>query len=430
MTQFEKDPPSHMAVPGSRRRSLLTGIAMGILLLLTGGAWALASPPGSSPDDNFHLPSIWCAWSPEATGCTIDPATADTSRPYASIPALQGTDVECHKFRPDVSAACQFDPDTPPGTTTVDNGLYPDGFYAVLRVLASDEAGASVVAMRMLVFTLCVGILAWAGFLLRAPDRYRVWLIWVAAALPLGVFLFASTNPSSTTIAGVTAAGTAVYAGGLADTKSRRIGSIALAILATAIALGSRAEASFFLIVAIAAGLVLHGRFWRLGRRLLLPAGASIASRWLAWCLRNEGGSRGGGWRGRYAGRTTPLSRQRDHGASVVLRGRVRDDCRLAGHAHAVARLGIGSTRDRRSHQVVGLTGAALVGSGVGLSRLCGLGRCSRLEGRNSAGRSSSRLATSFDRAWSHARRHRCPGAARLTPRANGTEQHGVCTPL
>lgn len=100
MTQFEKDPPSHMAVPGSRRSSLLTGIAMGILLLLTGGAWALASPPGSSPDDNFHLPSIWCAWSPEATGCTIDPATADTSRPYASIPALQGTDVECHKFRP------------------------------------------------------------------------------------------------------------------------------------------------------------------------------------------------------------------------------------------------------------------------------------------------------------------------------------------
>ena len=32
-----------------------------LLAILALACWALASPVGSSPDDNFHLASIWCA---------------------------------------------------------------------------------------------------------------------------------------------------------------------------------------------------------------------------------------------------------------------------------------------------------------------------------------------------------------------------------
>ena len=33
--------------------------------------WALTSPPGSSPDDDFHLTSIWCAAGTQDGRCEL-----------------------------------------------------------------------------------------------------------------------------------------------------------------------------------------------------------------------------------------------------------------------------------------------------------------------------------------------------------------------
>ncbi|MBF1088027.1 MAG: hypothetical protein HXL39_07040, partial [Schaalia sp.] len=48
-------------------------LILGILAVATG--WIFASPPGSSPDDDYHLVSTWCPRPIESTGCgttTID----------------------------------------------------------------------------------------------------------------------------------------------------------------------------------------------------------------------------------------------------------------------------------------------------------------------------------------------------------------------
>ena len=40
---------------------LIRWVSVAILsAILTLSGWALSSPIGSSPDDDFHLPSIWC----------------------------------------------------------------------------------------------------------------------------------------------------------------------------------------------------------------------------------------------------------------------------------------------------------------------------------------------------------------------------------
>ena len=39
--------------------------------LLAGGAWALASPLGASPDDDFHQASIWCPSPLNTSGCQL-----------------------------------------------------------------------------------------------------------------------------------------------------------------------------------------------------------------------------------------------------------------------------------------------------------------------------------------------------------------------
>ena len=39
---------------------LILGIAAPVALFVALGSWVLASPVGSSPDDDYHMASIWC----------------------------------------------------------------------------------------------------------------------------------------------------------------------------------------------------------------------------------------------------------------------------------------------------------------------------------------------------------------------------------
>ncbi len=236
----------------------------GIFALLTviGLSWALASAPGSSPDDDYHLSSIWCAWGEEASGCAIVPADGTPNRPTVRVPALSDAYSQCVPFKSDKSAACQYDPATPPSRFTANRGGYPYGFYATLRVFASDDAGLSIIVMRTFVFLVSCGLLGWAGLLLTGVGRFRLWLAWISGSVPLAMFVFASTNPSATTIAGVAATSVATWA--VFTTSGRRQRSaVVLALVAPLAAVMSRPDAPFLLVVAVAAGMVLSGQFWR-----------------------------------------------------------------------------------------------------------------------------------------------------------------------
>lgn len=50
---------SRAGAVASRRPALLGGLLL-VLMLLTGLGWAVSSPVESSPDEDFHLGSIWC----------------------------------------------------------------------------------------------------------------------------------------------------------------------------------------------------------------------------------------------------------------------------------------------------------------------------------------------------------------------------------
>ena len=44
-----------------RLRKILPIALAAISAFVALSAWAFASPPGSAPDDDFHLPAIWCS---------------------------------------------------------------------------------------------------------------------------------------------------------------------------------------------------------------------------------------------------------------------------------------------------------------------------------------------------------------------------------
>ena len=59
----------------SRVRSALLskGAIAAVGTLLTLMCWGLSSPPGSAPDEPYHLASAWCAWGTDTDHCGADP---------------------------------------------------------------------------------------------------------------------------------------------------------------------------------------------------------------------------------------------------------------------------------------------------------------------------------------------------------------------
>lgn len=248
------------------RRRLAVGASVILLALLVGGSWALASPPGSSPDDDYHVASIWCAWGQGDSGCSVLETPEPPNPVIASVPDLAILAGFCTAFQPETSAGCVLQ--GPDGTTgrpvpeafplRSNNGGYPDGYYSAMRLLLGGSPEVSIVRMRMATFVGCLVLLAGAGLVSRASDRTRFWLFSAVASVPLGLFVFASTNPSGVAIAGAAA----TYPATLAALRSAQAGTrfwpasllAAGAILAAVL---SRPDAHYFSALALVCALVV-----------------------------------------------------------------------------------------------------------------------------------------------------------------------------
>ncbi len=182
-------------------------------------------------------------------------------------------------FKPEVSGSCI----NPGGDATArswparaNNGAYPGGYYAVMRILVVDSVAQSLFLMRMASWVACLALFAGSATFLRGQDRWRTPFMWLVVSVPLGLFLFASTNPSGVATAAVAATFASVFAAFAATTIRRIWGPTALGCTAIAIASGTRPDAILFCAIAVlAAGLAAEA--WRPARRpQALIAGSSV----------------------------------------------------------------------------------------------------------------------------------------------------------
>lgn len=228
-----------------------------ILGFLTLSMWALSSPVGSSPDDNFHLPSIWCGQGIREGYCQeINDA------PEVRAVPMWVSGAACYAYNPESSAGCQtkdFGEPTQLVNTNLGNfnHVYPPVFYWVMSLFTGPNTEISVMTMRLFNSALYVGMVTLTYFLV--PFRFRRPVLWgsILAAVPLSLFIIPSTNPSSWA---VTSAATlwALLVGFLQTTNNqRRITLGSLAMLSALIGAGSRADSALFCFVAIAVALIL-----------------------------------------------------------------------------------------------------------------------------------------------------------------------------
>ena len=260
------------------RRAWVPVVAV-VLALLMLGAWTLSSPVGSSPDDDFHLASIWCGDGTAAGKC--EPGAAPDER-RVDKDVISGS--VCFAFHPDVSAACQgagFGSGPSP-TVDIDRGnfagQYPPLFYAFMGLFAGKQVVVSVLVMRAAASALFVGLLTALALLL--PVRYRAMAIVapLVALVPLGVSLVASTNPSGWGLLSATVLLPALI--GFFETDGARKWALGgIAVVATLVGAGSRADsAAYAIIVAVIVAILFARRTRRFLLHALLLVGVVIVS--------------------------------------------------------------------------------------------------------------------------------------------------------
>jgi len=245
-----------------------------VLFLVALLGWALASPVGASPDDDFHLASIWCQT--ERDGICED--SGDEATRLIPSDIVQST---CFAFRSDVSASCQGDGmSSMVGDPLVESSrgnfedLYPPVFYWVMSLFSGQSLVTGVLVMRAVNALLFVALLS--AVVVCAPRWLRVPAVVgaVATAVPLGMFLVPSINPSSWALLSASTFWVALL--GLAFTRGRRALVLgALAVLAAVIGAGARADALFFLVIAALAVGALS--FRRRGARWWVYAVGAVA---------------------------------------------------------------------------------------------------------------------------------------------------------
>jgi hypothetical protein len=256
-----------------RGASLLLAIAA----LLVGITWAVSSPVGSSPDDDFHLTNIWCPPPLGSSGCEVVTA-ADGTRGVV-VPTLVAAPQKCFAFRSFVSAECQgrLSSETTRVSLRINDGLYPGPYYSFMHLFVGPDVARSVLVMRAVNVAVAVSLLSALACLATASGRRLLTYGLLGSIVPLGVFVVASVNPSSWAFVGATITWFAVHQMVSAETRQRVLGLTALYVVGAGMAVVSRGDAAAFVLVLTVAAVTVHGRA-ALARpaRLIVPGLMSV----------------------------------------------------------------------------------------------------------------------------------------------------------
>lgn len=237
-----------MSTSTPQRRTLVAVLILVAAVVAASLAWVVASPVGSSPDEDFHVGSMWCPPPVDKTGCQI--STKDGEKAVMVPQSLAKEYVTCYAFDHDNSALCALnasDEELAP-TLRWDDGNYPWGYYQFAHLFVQRSTSHAVLALRTVNTLLAIGligaIIALADSGLKRAISVGVTVAW----LPMGVYFVAGMNPSSWAMTGTFA----FAAGLLAATRSagpRRVGLIACALAGAVLACTSRGDSAFFLFV-------------------------------------------------------------------------------------------------------------------------------------------------------------------------------------
>jgi hypothetical protein len=242
-------------------RVWVTVVVACVSALIFAGSWALSSPVGSSPDDDYHLASIWCG---QGFRDGICEPTAEAST--VQVPEAVVRSSSCYAFNPDASATCEYSGELVSTDRSNASGGYPPFYYWTMSHFVGEDIDASIWAMRM--FSSLVVVFGVVAAVVVAPRRFAgVPIVGLFLTMtPLGSFLIASNNPSGWAYPAVIVFFSAMTTFLASESRFAKIASGGLAILSVIIGAGSRADAAMYIVLALGVAWVLMWERLRVNR--------------------------------------------------------------------------------------------------------------------------------------------------------------------
>lgn len=226
------------------------GLAAFLLSLVS---WSFASPVGATPDEEFHLMSIWCAAGDRTDLCETTENSAERRVNDGLITA------SCFARNEDSPANCQnFDAETSSVTSRGNfSSNYPPVYYGLMSMFVTDNVPASVIAMRLFNSIFMVGLLATTLWLLPFTRRFPTVLAFAIASVPLGQFLIASINPSGWAIMLVPISWLALHGSLNESQRWKRYALAGIYLLSIVLAAGARGDAALYVGLATIMAIVM-----------------------------------------------------------------------------------------------------------------------------------------------------------------------------
>ena len=243
------------------RSARLRWVVLAATTLLALGGWLAAAPTGASPDDDYHLTSIWCARGFDEGVCLPNPGGPPDRSTFVPFPVAS---MSCTAYDATVSAACQADAlARDPRTLTLGIGGNVEGeraglYYWVMHTFVSADFPRAFASIRIANLLTALAVVG-ATMAVAAPRLRRVVaLTWLVGGLPLGYFLITSVNTSAWGLIGLGTAWANALTASRPGPTLRRASAGALALLGVTMALGARTEALAHLALAVPAVILLH----------------------------------------------------------------------------------------------------------------------------------------------------------------------------
>ena len=254
-----------MRITGWKR--IAVAIAAALLGFIGLGSWAVASPVGSSPDDDYHMVSIWCAWGEREGLC--EPGNAENERSIPNELYLRGDCYVTDEYETDTCETRREMVSTPRGDFA---NNYPPVYYKTMAVFAGENIDASVAAIRLANAAVFVALISTLLALLPRGKRGPLFWTSVVGLVPLGMFIVPSVNPSSWAILAGLTVWVSLTAYMTEAQKGRRIGLGIYSLLVTVMGAGARGDAGTYMIIAAGIAAILTfqpAKQWL--KRMILP---------------------------------------------------------------------------------------------------------------------------------------------------------------
>ena len=241
-------------------RSIISGFLVAFGAMITLGSWALSSPPGSGPDDEYHLSSIWCSHGYRMQFCEKSTAIYEVKIPLQLHRNGGPRTVFCYAGNSQISARCIRNLDAEAVTKLESSKRFSTSyiarnFYKANGYLVSPNVNASILKMRFFQIAIFFALIGFAIYS-SGERKWAVLLALFVGMVPVGLFIIPSTSPSSWAIAGVVAAGICAMNFFVSSKRSHRLIAISGFIVALLFTRNVRGDVNIMLAICVTLGVV------------------------------------------------------------------------------------------------------------------------------------------------------------------------------